>query len=431
MLAYACRNSIAVAEATIRHDLGLSEIQMGIILGPAFFWPYALAQIPIGALGQRYGSRWIIPLLSIIWSAATACFGLGANALALIVSRAVTGLAQAGLFPCATLAISRWHPPTSRALANGTLAAFMSVGGALGAALTGVLLQYLDWLTIFFWIGAPGMIWAVCFFHWFRDFPTEHPTVNRGELMLIQKDASTPPEGKTETSSQRSRMSLADWLSLTLSPAMWMIAGQQFFRSAGYIFFASWFATYLQETRGVSTSESGILTVGPLIATVAASLLGGGLSDWLFRRTGSLNLARKGLAAICLSVCAVLVCAAYFIEHAHVAVAVISAGAFFAGFAGPCAYTATMDLGGNHVAAVFATMNMIGNFGAALLPWAVPYVRVAVENSPPLLRFFGDNSWNAVLILFAATYWLAAGCWMLLRMNGTVVEQSFTNRRRK
>ena len=54
-IAYLCRTSLTVAEKTIRLDLGLSELQMGFLLGPAFFWPYALAQLPGGWLGDRLG----------------------------------------------------------------------------------------------------------------------------------------------------------------------------------------------------------------------------------------------------------------------------------------------------------------------------------------------------------------------------------------
>ena len=52
-LAYLCRNSISVVQKTIREDLQLTEAQLGVILGPAFFWTYALAQIPSSRFGER------------------------------------------------------------------------------------------------------------------------------------------------------------------------------------------------------------------------------------------------------------------------------------------------------------------------------------------------------------------------------------------
>ncbi|MEO8495595.1 MAG: MFS transporter, partial [Planctomycetota bacterium] len=200
--------------------------------------------------------------------------------------------------------------------------------------------------------------------------------------------------------------------------------GQQFFRAGGYAFFASWFATYLMETRGVSTAQSGFLTAMPLIATVIGSTLGGVTSDAVFRATRSLALSRKGIAGGSLTLCAGLVYSAFFVADPTAAVLVISSGAFLAAFAGPCAYTVTMDMGGNNVASLFSTMNMIGNFGAGLMPWIVPRFKTWVEGSPSLLAQCDGNSWNAVLVLFAATYLGSAICWLLLSTNGTVFDQS-------
>jgi ACS family D-galactonate transporter-like MFS transporter len=203
-----------------------------------------------------------------------------------------------------------------------------------------------------------------------------------------------------------------------------MICGQQFFRAAAYAFFTSWFPTYLQETRGVSTATSGWLASVPLLATVAASLTGGVISDWLLRTTNRQWLSRAGLAGVSLAICAGLVLSAWFVEDAMVAALVIGGGAFFAGMAGPCAYASTMDFGGQHVAPVFSTMNMIGNFGAGLLPWVVPSFRRLVDESPGLLELSGGNSWNAVLVLFGVLYFLAAACWMLVRSDRLTNEQT-------
>ncbi len=415
VFAYLCRNSIVVAEKTVRTDLGLTEDEMGFVLG-AFFWTYALAQIPTGWLGARYGSRVGIPLLAVAWSLATGWFSIAHGKLSLLLARSTMGVAQAGLFPCSTNTISHWHPPTERAMASGVLAASMSIGGAIGVALTGTLLEIWDWRWIFAAYSIPSIVWAFGFAWWFRDDPVEHSQVSQAELDEIRPESDQSARTKTTPT--------IPWIELLTSPAMWMISSQQFFRAAGYAFFASWFATYLQETRGVTTGESGWLTAIPLIAIVFAAISGGGLSDFVFRRTGSLALARKGIAIMALTICAALVFSAYFVSNALLAVIIISAGAYFAGFAGPCAYASTIDLGGRHVASVFATMNMVGNFGAGLLPMIVPVVRRLVDNNEVLLEIFGGNSWNAVLVLFAGMYVAAAGCWMLLRVDRNVVEQA-------
>ena len=410
-LAYLCRTSISVAEKTIRADLDLSEDMMGFIMGPAFFWSYALAQIPGGWSGQRFGSRRMLPSLSVAFSAAVALMGFAQGAASLLAGGIVNGVAQAGLFPCSALSIANWHPQAERALASGILGSAMSVGAAVGAALTGELLFVLNWRIIFFLYAVPGIVWAFFFYGWFRETPPEHSGVNQAEADWIAGAATDDGEP-----SNQPKASPVPWVKLLTSLTLWQICGQQFFRAAGQVFFASWFATYLQESRGVSTAQSGWLLTIPLICTVAASLIGGVLSDAIFRRTKNLTLARSGLASFSLTMCAALVFSAFFVEDAEMATIVIGAGAFFGGIAGPCAYASSMDIGGRNVGAVFSTMNMIGNFGAGLLPVATPTFRVWVAETPWALNLAGGNSWNAVLILFGSMYFLAAVCWATLRV---------------
>lgn len=419
-IAYVCRTSISVAEKTIREDIGLTEDQMGFILGPAFFWSYALAQIPSGAFGQVVGSRRALTYFSVALSGASAFMAVAYGYAILLAGRLLGGIAQAGLFPCSALSISKWYPKTERALASGILGSAMSVGAALGAAITGELLDLgFSWRSVFVLYAVPGVIWAAGFFVWFRDTPAEHPSVDDAEIELIshgQDSYNKTAEGQSFFEApvlwltRVFRVAMGMVCSLTL----WMICGQQFFRAAAYAFFTSWFPTYLQETRGVSTATSGWLASVPLLATVAASLTGGVVSDWLLRTTNRQWLSRAGLAGASLFLCGALVLSAWFVEDATVAALVIGAGAFFAGMAGPCAYASTMDFGGQYVAPVFSTMNMIGNFGAGLLPWVVPSFRRLIDNSPELLKLSGGNSWNAVLVLFGVLYFLAAACWMLV-----------------
>ena len=417
-IAYLCRNSLAVAESSLRSELGITEEQMGVILGPAFFWTYALAQIPSAWMGERFGSRRCLPVFAIAWSAAAALIGLASGYALVVASRIGTGIAQAGIFPCSTRTIAIWNPQTERAFASGNLAAAMSIGAAMGAPLTGWMLGLMSAKMIFVIFAIPGVIWAVGFWYWFREEPAEHEAVNSAELEVI----NGPQEEKAAPSNDGDTATM--WLRMLTSPAAWLICGQQFFRAAGYAFFASWFATYLMETRGVSTAQSGILTMLPLLATVAGATLGGKTSDAIFRATQSLGLARKGIACVSLTICAFLVASAFFVAEPTLAVVIISCGAFLAAFAGPCAYTVTMDMGGRNVASLFSTMNMIGNFGAGLMPWMVPRFKTWIEETPSLLEQCNGNSWNAVLIFFAVTYLGAAVCWLLLRVKGTVFDQA-------
>lgn len=402
MVAYIDRGCISIAAAPIRADLGLDYVDIGLAMG-AFFLSYTLFQLPAGWLAHVWGTRRALPLFSVLWSAATAFGALAHGLPLLLVSRLGLGGAEAGVFPCAASTIARWFPVTRRALMTGLMTAFMGVGAAVGAVLTGALLEVMNWRSVLLVYSVPGLAWAAWFYVWFRDRPEDHPGVNAAELDLIRGGpvlATPKADGPREPT---------PWGAILSRPAMWAINGQQFFKAAGYIFYLTWFPIYLQQTRGVNLVEAGVLTSVPHWALTVSPILGGWLSDTLLARAGSRRVARQGLSVAALIGCGLLVLAAYPIANAWQAVAVMSLGAFCAGLSGPCAYAITMDMGGKHVAPVFSIMNMSGNLGAVLFPVAVPWLVAETGN------------WDAVLFLFAGLYVAAGLCWLPFNPEGSIV----------
>jgi MFS transporter, ACS family, D-galactonate transporter len=438
-IAYISRNSLGVAEKTIRTDLGLTEHEMGWAMS-AFFWAYAVTQLPTGWLADRLGSRKALTIFSLGWSLATALCALAvfgqttlfeipeiglAFSLSLFIlftTRFMNGVFQAGLFPGCTNTISKWFSKHDRAFPCGALASFMSLGGAAGGAIAGFLLGPLkvSWEWLFIGFSLPGILWAIGYYLWFRDTPAEHKGVNEAELWLIRDelpvDRDEPQSiGQAIDPVVKAEQLKTPWLAILSSPAMFWICAQQFFRAAAYMFFASWFPTYLQETRGVSLEKSAYLSALPLMAVVIGGLAGGTLSDVVLRRTGSRRLGRQAVAGISMTLCGAIILCAYFIDNPILAVIVISIGTLFFALGSPVSYAITMDMGDKHVATVFSTMNMSGNLGAALFPLVVTKFRAA-------------TSWESVLLLFGGMFLASAFCWLMLNPNGTIFDQSLIRR---
>jgi ACS family glucarate transporter-like MFS transporter/ACS family D-galactonate transporter-like MFS transporter len=292
--------------------------------------------------------------------------GFAGGFLGFYLSRFINGIAQAGIFPCCVKTISYWFPPSQKAMPSGLLAAFMSVGGAMASSLTAFFLYYLDWKTIFLLYTLPGFFAAIWFYSWFRDRPQEHPSVNAEELALLH----SPFEGQKPhlTTTEKT-----PWGMIFGSPQVWWICGQQFFRAAGYIFFATWFPTYLQKTQGVSVSASGYLSSLPLVGVVLGSGSGGFIMDWIWQKTGSKQLSRRGMGLLSAGLTHGFFLLAFFCNDLGVIIILLTFGSVCSALAGPAAYTVTIDLGGRHVATVFSTMNMAGNLGATLLPIVVEF----------------------------------------------------------
>lgn len=390
-IAYVGRSCLGVASKEVEAELQLDVDGMSWVLS-SFFWSYALAQVPAGLLAQVWGVRRSLALYALLWSLACAsvggAFGLGT----LVAAQLVFGAAQAGVFPSSAAAISRWLPASLRAVASGALGACMSVGGAVGVAATGLLLTTVSWRVPFLLYALPGVVWAAVFLAWYRDAPED----------AAETPADAPAAGGGRAGS------LAVWSRVLLSKDLWMVCGQQFFRAAGLVFFSTWFPRFLMETRGLTTSQAGMFSSYTLLSVVGGSLLGGVLLDAILAITGSRRWSRQGVAVIAMFGCAGLILLSSMIHSALLAVVVISLGTFMASLAGPCAYSVTIDKGGQQVAPVFGVMNMTGNFGAALSPLAVGlYVKLS------------GGDWNGLLLLFVAIYAAAGCCWLAVNPHGT------------
>ena len=399
-LAYLCRNAIGVAESTIREDLGLSLKQSGAFMG-AFFWTYAIMQVPSGWFAQQKGTRIALTVFAAGWCLAT--FGIAAAKVfwLLMAAQLIMGVAQAGIFPASCNSIGHWMPLARRSLACGLLAAGMQIGAIVASGMTGDLLESLHWRLVFALYAIPGIIWAVVFFARFRNRPEESSAVNAAELAVIRLGGS--PDQQTDAGEAKP----FPWRAIVRTPAIYFLCGQQICRAAGYMFFASWFPTFLQETRDISVKDSGYLQGCVLGGTLLGSILGGWITDLVWKRTQNLRLSRSGVGASCLSICAVLILCAWFVQSVSLAITLLTLGAFFAALGGPCALTATIDIGGDHVPQVFGLMNMTGNFAAASTPILVGWLFERTEN------------WNLVLLLFAGVYLFGAVSWAFVNPKGS------------
>ena len=120
VIAYVQRNAISVPTKTIQAELGFDEAAMGIVMA-AWYWGYAVAQLPAGWLADRWGSRAMLVVYATSWSAFTAAMYLASGFTGILVIWLFMGLTQAGIFPSATKAIGAWFPSTERASASGWL----------------------------------------------------------------------------------------------------------------------------------------------------------------------------------------------------------------------------------------------------------------------------------------------------------------------
>jgi MFS transporter, ACS family, D-galactonate transporter len=325
MINYLDRSVMGVANSTLSKDLDISPATMGVILS-AFGWTYALAQIPGGVALDRIGTRLTYSLSLGLWSLATAFHGLMSSVAGLVSARLALGLAEAPCFPANSRILSTWFPQTERATATGVY----TVGEYIGLGLLIPLLSWImtewGWRSLFYLVGALGVAFAFVFFALYRD-PEESKSVNQAELDLITAGGGATDGG--------TKMAFS-WANVGRLMSKRQIAGAslaQFCSNSTLVFFLTWFPKYLVDERHMSFIKQGFTASLPYIAAAAGVMLGGIVSDWLIRKTGSPSIGRKAPIIAGLLLCATMIGANYT-DSNGVVIVIMSIAFFGQGLAG-------------------------------------------------------------------------------------------------
>ena len=141
-LLYLDRFAVGIASEYIREDLRMTQAQMSWFIS-AFFWSYALSQVPAGWLSDRFGQRLMLTVYILTWSAFTGLLGLATSVWLVLHLRLYCGVAQAGAFPVCSGLIRNWFPISQR----GTASSIIALGGRAGGVLAPILTA---WLIVLF-----------------------------------------------------------------------------------------------------------------------------------------------------------------------------------------------------------------------------------------------------------------------------------------
>ena len=407
VLLYLDRICMSTAGAAVAEDLQITRQQLDLLLG-AFFWSYALGQLPAGWLGDRYGARWMLGAFIMLWSLSTGLLGVATTLGGIWWLRMSCGLFEAGAYPLAAGIVRRWVPLHSRGVASSIIA----VGGRLGGALAPVFTIQLmllwthgdewwnlpneatadvrSWRPVMMIYGGAGIFIAAVFVLYFRDWPALHPLVNGAERSLIEQDTGAVVQGARP-------LEFPPVLEMICSVPMWMNCAVQFAANLGWAFLVTSLPLYLKEAWDTNLQSLGWLQSLPLAAGIVGLFLGGLVTDRLTRNFGlrwgrSLALSGSRLLVV------VAFLAVPFARNDIEAALCLAVVGLATDLGTPACWAFGQDVGGRFVASAVGWANMWGNFGAALSP-----------------QFFGlfaradqSSNWNAAFFTCAAVNAVAA-----------------------
>jgi len=368
------RACMGAATPIIMREFHLDKITMGWSAS-AFNWTYALFQIPGGWLADRFGSRIVLAGAVTWWSVFTAATGGAFNAISLAVTRGLFGMGEAAAWPTASRSLLRWLPVEQRAFGQG----FQHSGSRLGAAFAPAMVVFLiarsNWRTVFYIFGAAGILIAVAWYVYYRDFPHEHPGVNRDELDLLRSAAGVHPRNSGPV----------PWRRMLHSPDLLCLSLAYFCYGWVFWIYLQWLPTYLSEVRHFDHVTMGLAASAPLIAATIMNMAGGLLSDRLARHWSDLRRGRVAVSVAGFGLAGTAIIPGVLANDAFVGLAFLTLAMAGLELTVAVSWAICLDIAGNFSGSVTGVMNTLGNLGGAvsavltgylatIFGWTVPFL---------------------------------------------------------
>lgn len=365
VLLYVDRICISTARDPVTTDLGLSDKQFGWIMA-AFALGYALFQTPSGWMADRFGPRRVLSGVVAIWSLFTGLSGAAWNYLSLLVVRFLFGAGEAGAYPGMARAVYAWMPMKERGIATGLNFSGSRLGAAFALPVVSWLIASLGWRLTFVVLMAVGFVWAVFWYVWFRDDPSQHPRIRKEEMDFILANR----QQASVTSSAPPPLTLQ---ALFQSRNLWRAMVQYFCSNFTFFFSLTWLYPHIKETYDLGSVEAGWYTAAPLVAGALGNVFSGWLMDQIYR-SGRWRLSRQVPAVAGFGLAAIGLVVSLFMDTPLGSIFWLSIAIFGADMTLSPSWAFCTDIGRSNAGAVSGTMNMAGNIGSFVTSLAFPYL---------------------------------------------------------
>lgn len=391
---YMERSNLSIVAELMMPELSLTKGDLATVFN-GFLVGYAMFQVPAGWLGDRFSPRVVLAVSVLLWGVLTVLTGLlpgtllrtaGGTVAILWLLRFLLGAAEASTFPVAARTVHLWMSSSRRGVGNSLMLTGASAASAFTAPFVSWSMLRYGWRASFYLTAIFAFVVSLLWFRLRVPRPAAEPEI----------DSPAPVRS-------------GSWLDTNV------ILLSLSYISEGYLLFMfiSWLYIYLVEVRGFSLANGGFVASLPWIAAIAATPLGGFVSDRLAARYGRAAAARM-LIMTGYTLSGLLLLAAAMAPDRTLAVAAlcISLGSLY--LAESSFWTVATSLAKDNAGAVAGFMNTIGILGGIASTAAVPF----------LVAHYGRRGWiiafstGTIMGLFCSGIWLFFG----KRLNASLTE---------
>ena len=273
------RVNLAVAAPVLGPEMKLSPESLGLLLS-AFYWTYALGQIPMGWLVDNADVRWVYTVALLLWSLATFFIGFASSFAVMFCLLLILGLGESAAYPASSRVVISAFPETRLGLANAAIDTVGTrMGPAIGTLCGGLIVARMGWRWLFLMTGAAGLLWLV-------------------PWLLLAPRKLAPVERVTATS--------VGWRDLLRRRAVWATCCGQWGGNYAWYFLLTWLPSYLVRRRHFSMSAMSVWVAAPYFLMAFTSMGGGILADRFILRGASAVRVRQTFLCVGLVLTALL-----------------------------------------------------------------------------------------------------------------------------
>lgn len=343
----------------------VSSLQ-GLILS-SFYWGYVLTHIPGGMLADKFGGKYTLGLgilsTAIFTLLTPVAVEVGGSTL-LIILRFCMGLGEGTTFPALNAMLAHWSPPSERSRFGSLVFAGAQIGTVIANGLSGNLIYYLGWPSVFYFFGCLGVLWFVVFTLVCFNNPDEHPFISDKERTFLAESTKEHTNRKIPP---------VPWRYVLTSVPIWALVAAQIGHDWGLFTMVTDLPLYMSNVLHFSIRSNGYLSALPYIVMWLVSLLCSPVADWLIN-TGKMSRTnvRKLFTTTGSMGPAIFIIAASYAGCDRVTVVILFAiGMGFMGTYYPGMKVNSLDLTPNYAGTVMAIVNGIGAISGIITPYLV------------------------------------------------------------
>ena len=263
----------AVVAPNLAADLGLGAAELGLLTS-AYLFAFALFQLPLGVLLDRFGPRRVQAALLACAAVASLLFAIGRDSATLTCARALIGLGFAGGLMSGFKAVVLWVPEPRRALANGVIMAFGALGVLVATVPTELAVQAVGWRAVF--VALSAITFAVA------------------ALIFL----AVPERGASATGEDLARQ-IAALLRILSDGAFWRLAPLLASTAGSHIAIQTlWAGPWFRDVAGLDRIGVANHLMVVAIAFFVGILLTSAVADWFVRRGVDLLTVMLGFIAV-------------------------------------------------------------------------------------------------------------------------------------